>query len=129
MEKNSQKQDKDVEILEAEAKASMFSDFVQFIKKYGVVGLALGVVVGQAVKSLVDNLVANIVNPLLTLITQPIFNSIPGNGSFSSLAFYGIRFGAFILEVINFLILMLIVYLVIRFFLSRFIDEAELKKV
>jgi large conductance mechanosensitive channel len=125
----SKTQEKELETAESEVKTTLFTDFINFIKKYGVIGLALGVVVGQAVKSLVDNLVANIINPLLTIITEPIFKSIPGNGNFSSLAFYNIRIGAFVLELINFVILMMIVYFAIRFFLSRFIDAGELDKI
>jgi large conductance mechanosensitive channel len=102
-------------------KATLFGEFFQFIKKYGVVGLALGVVVGGAVKTLVDSLVLNLINPIL--------GRVIGRVNFSELIFYDIKYGQFLTDAINFLILMFLVYLTIKFFISRFVDEEELKKI
>ncbi len=46
----------------------MISGFVQFIRKQGVVGLAIGFILGGAISKLVSALVADIVNPLLGLL-------------------------------------------------------------
>lgn len=121
MEAKKQDLKEEIEVLQEEKKANIFGDFLVFIKKYGVVGLAMGVVVGGAVKTLVDSLVNNIINPIL--------GKIIGKVSFRDYTPYDIPVGSFITDFINFIILMFLVYLSIRFFISKFIDEDELKKI
>jgi large conductance mechanosensitive channel len=104
-----------------DSKASFAKEFLEFIKKYGVLGLAIGVITGTAVKSLVDNFVLNIINPVLGRLVSA--------DSLTTLEIFGIKYGAFLNELINFVILMLIVFIFIRFFLSKFIDEEDLKKI
>ena len=45
-------------------KMSMWSEFMDFIKKQNVVSVALGLVAGLATKTLVDALVADLVTPI-----------------------------------------------------------------
>ena len=44
----------------------IWEEFVDFIKKYGVVGLAIGFIIGSASKDLVNALVADILMPVIT---------------------------------------------------------------
>jgi hypothetical protein len=71
-------------------------EFIAFIKKYGVLGLAIGVVTGNAVKSLVDSFTINIVNPILGRLVS--------EGSLTSLEIWGVRYGAFLNEFDQFLL-------------------------
>ena len=48
--------------------ASGFADeFIQFMKAYGVIGLAVGFVMGAAIKDYVKVLVNDLINPLIGL--------------------------------------------------------------
>jgi large conductance mechanosensitive channel len=100
---------------------SFIKSFIQFIKKYGVVGLALGVVIGNAVKTLVDSFVNNIISPLLGKIIQ--------QGSLTNWVVWDIHIGSFINDLINFLILLFIVYLSITLIIGRFLTEDEKKQL
>jgi len=98
---------------------SFFADFFHFIQKYGVIGLALGVVIGGAVKTLVDSLVINIVNPIIAKIV--------GKNELSTITFFDIKVGNFLNDSINFLLLMFIVYFTIAVLMKRFLSEDEKK--
>lgn len=103
-------------------KISFITEFFDFIKKFGVIGLALGVVIGSAVKTLVDSLVSNIINPILGIII--------GKTDFSSLVIAGnIKIGSFINDIINFVILLFVVYMTVKIFLDRFLSEDEKKSL
>jgi len=98
---------------------SFVEEFFSFLKKFGVIGLALGVIIGSAVKTLVDSFVKYIIEPLL--------GKIIGKVNLSGIEFYDIKIGSFVNEVINFMILMLVVYLAISFLIKRFLSEDEIK--
>lgn len=53
-------------IPEPEKKTGIWIEFVEFINKYGVVGLAIGFIIGGASKDLVNALVADILMPVIT---------------------------------------------------------------
>ena len=95
--------------------------FIQFIKKYGVVGLALGVVIGNAVKTLVDSLVANIISPILGKIIQ--------QGELASWVVWDIKIGSFVSDLINFVILLFIVYLAIKLIIGKLLSDDEKKQL
>ncbi len=85
--------------------------FIHFIRTQGVVGFATGFILGRAMSDLVGSFVNDIVNPLIGLVF----------GRFSDLSKLAvtvgsstIKYGNFISLAINFVILALVVYLVIR---------------
>ncbi|MEI6728591.1 MAG: MscL family protein [bacterium] len=98
-------------------KTTFIKEFFEFIRKFGVIGLALGVVIGGAVKTLVDSLVLNIVNPILAKII--------GKTDLSYLQWEGIKFGSFLNDIINFVVLLAIVYFTIRFLIGNLLSEDE----
>jgi large conductance mechanosensitive channel len=100
-----------------EKKENLLVDFIDFIKKYGVVGLAVGVVIGQAVTKLVNSLVDNIINRILAKVL-----GLVDLGSFSP---FDIKIGSFITDLINFIIITFVVYISIRFFIIRFLGDEE----
>ena len=85
--------------------------FVEFIRKQGVVGLAIGFLLGGAVSKIVASFVEDIVSPFLGLILGPV-------GVFTDLSIKMgesyIRIGSFISNLIDFIIICAIVYFVFR---------------
>jgi len=90
--------------------------FVNFIREQGVVGLAVGLVLGVASKSVIDSLVANIFNPFIGLIgnggnldSKYVCMKSVGTECQNKLAY-----GAFISDVLSFIIIAAVVYFVIK---------------
>lgn len=85
-------------------------EFKEFISRGNVVDMAVGVIIGGAFTAIVNSLVNDIFNPLLGLIT--------GGTDFSTLSFgFGdaqFMYGSFITAVINFLLVALVLFLVIK---------------
>lgn len=80
--------------------------FVEFIRKQGVVGLAIGFIVGVATGTVVTSLVTDLINPII--------GAIVGQGSLDTLTFHigdaVFNYGHFIGVVINFAIILAVVY-------------------
>ncbi len=87
----------------------MLKDFANFIREKGVLGLAVGLVVGGAVTKLVSSLVESFIAPLIGLIT-----GAAGNFADAKFVVAGAEFtyGSFISNLVDFLAVMLVVYLV-----------------
>lgn len=86
-----------------------FGEFKTFILRGNVLDLAVGVIIGAAFQNIVTSLTANIISPIL--------------GSFSEVDFSGfsltvgkltLKYGAFITDVINFVIMAFVVFLLIK---------------
>lgn len=83
------------------------SGFIEFVRKQGIVGLAVGFVLGAAVSKLVAAVVADIVNPVVGLALGK------GAGIASSTLSVGgaeILYGHLITSFIDFAIIALVVY-------------------
>jgi large conductance mechanosensitive channel len=117
-------------------KVELFDEFMGFIVKFGVIGLAIGTVVGGAVKELVDSIVKNILGPILGLIPNMkgleslnIARDAAGKFILNGVADKGdsivLNYGPFIGSLINFLALMLVVFLVIKFVISHVMTDDE----
>jgi large conductance mechanosensitive channel len=104
--------------------ADFAKEFMDFLKKFGVIGLAIGVVVGGAVKTLVDEIVSNIVTPLI----NKIISMIIGSKSLTTPDFGipGLNLGALISAFISFAVLMFIVFTAVKLILNKFISKEEL---
>lgn len=100
--------------------------FSEFVRQQGVVGLAIGFVLGVQVKSLIDQLVASFINPLLGLI-------LPGKGSLAEKSFsltaggqtQHFVWGAFVFQLITFLIVAAVVYCVFKGFKLDKLDKPK----
>ena len=103
------------------------SGFSQFIREYGVVGLAVGFVFGTQVKAVVDQLTVTFINPIIGLV-------LPGKGdlvqktytlhSFSKHATFG--WGAFLNTFISFILVVAIIYFIIK---ALKLDKFDMPKV
>jgi large conductance mechanosensitive channel len=97
------------------------SGFRNFILRGNLVDLAVAVVIGSQFSGLVHQFVQSIVNPLLALAGgKPNFNSLVvkvGRSTFT--------YGAFLTEVISFLIAALVVYYILVLPTSRLLRLVE----
>lgn len=86
-----------------------FSEFKEFISRGNVIDLAVGVIIGGAFSSIVTALTDNII--------KPIINCIGGaevQGKIHLLGDNYIDYGAFISAVINFLIMAVIIFFIVK---------------
>lgn len=85
------------------------SEFKEFIARGNVIDLAVGVIIGGAFQAIVNSLVGDIISPLLGLF---------GGVDFSNLSVkildVELKYGSFITAVINFLIMAVIIFLLIK---------------
>ena len=93
-----------------EKSKGFFGEFKEFITKGNVMDMAVGVIIGAAFKAIVDSLVNDILMPFIGIFVKA--------DSLSTLAVTvgsaKITYGAFISAIINFLILALILFLIVR---------------
>lgn len=92
-------------------------EFSNFIRKQGVVGLAIGFLMGGAVSKLVGSFVNDIIQPFLGMI----FGSTEG---LKSMKYESVTYGNFIATFIDFVIVAAVVYFVLEKFVK--IDKAKL---
>lgn len=85
----------------------MIKEFVEFLKQYGVIGLAIAVIIGGKLNLLVTSLVNDLITPL---ILQPALNAA-GVAHIAELNFNGITYGKFIAALIDFFVVAFIVFL------------------
>ena len=89
----------------------MLKEFKEFAMKGNVIDLAVGVVIGAAFQKIIDALVNDIIMPLIAALL--------GKVDFSDLAFMikdtPIKYGNFITEVINFLIIAFSIFLAVKY--------------
>jgi len=88
----------------------LVDEFVQFLNKYGVIGLAIAFIMGSAVNKLVSALVNYIVMPVITFF-------IPGGGWREALLYLGpieVQVGQFAGAMLDFLIISLVVFFIMK---------------
>lgn len=94
-------------------------EFKEFISRGNVMDMAVGVIIGGAFTAIVNSLVGDLITPILGLIT--------GGMDFSALSVKvgqaEFKYGAFISAIINFLLIALVL-----FFLIKFINRLHVKK-
>lgn len=111
-----------------------FEDFKAFIAKGNVIDMAVAVVIGGAFGKIVTSLVNDIVMPVISLITGGIAVSdwkyvITPADEAAGVAESAINYGVFIQNIIDFLIIALVIFTVLRVCLnvkSRFEKKEEI---
>jgi len=89
----------------------MWSEFKKFIAKGNVIDLAIGVIIGGGFQKIVNSLVNDIIMPFVSIFTGKIdFNDMVFN--FGNVS---IKYGSFITNVINFLIMAFSVFLLVKY--------------
>jgi len=111
---------------------SQVKGFIDFIKSQGVIGLAVGLVLGGAVTVLVKSLVDNVVMPPIGLLlgsaeglkglTWTMANTSDG---LPAVLYYGV----FLNDMINFVVIALVVYLIVKLLKVEKVEaKVDLKK-
>ncbi|MFH0904375.1 MAG: MscL family protein [Methanobacteriota archaeon] len=93
-----------------EEKKSFMQEFMDFLNKYGVIGLAIAFVMGAAVTKLVAALVADLIMPIVGAL-------IPGGDwRTATLDIGNIKFmvGDFVGALIDFIIIALVIFLIVK---------------
>ena len=95
-----------------EKKKSFMGEFKTFIARGNVMDMAVGVIIGGAFSTLVTSLTDNLISPILGILGKVNFDAMMwdvfGDGK---LVF---KYGAFITSVINFLIMALVLFLIVK---------------
>lgn len=102
-------------------------EFKDFISRGNVMDLAVGIIIGGAFTSIVSSLVNDIINPLLGLFGGMNFDQIKIN----LLGEVTLYYGKFITAVINFLIMALVIFLIIKVMntaAAKFVQKEEDKE-
>ncbi|MCJ7651915.1 MAG: MscL family protein [Candidatus Lokiarchaeota archaeon] len=82
-------------------------EFLNFIKKYKVLGLASAFILGLAVNALILSLATDIITPIIGIF-------IPGFSSIADIKLGVFGIGNFIAAIINFIIIALIIFLIVK---------------
>lgn len=94
-------------------KASRINGFVSFIRENAVVGLAVGFVIGAQVQSVVKQLIASFVDPSFTLLFGQALSQRSATFHFNGHT-ADFAWGSFAYVLIDFLFVLLAVYLIIK---------------
>lgn len=98
----------------------MVSEFKEFISKGNVVDLAVGVIIGAAFGKIVTSLVDQVVMPPIGLLLGGVdFSSLeivlkPEDPATEAIEKVAIQYGAFINTLIQFLIVALVIFLIVK---------------
>lgn len=101
----------------ANAGSSQLKSFMEFIRTQGVIGLAVGLVLGGAVSILVKSLVDNIVMPPIGLLlgsAEGLKGLAWTLGTTTAGLPADLKYGTFLNDFINFLVIALVIYALVR---------------
>jgi large conductance mechanosensitive channel len=105
----------------------MLSEFKDFIAKGNVMDMAVGIIIGAAFTAIVSSLVADLINPIIGLFTggldftnnyAVLGGDVPAGASLEAAREAGasvFAYGAFIMAIINFLIIAFVVFMLVRY--------------
>ncbi len=82
-------------------------EFLEFIKQYKILGLAAAFIIGLAVNALILSLAQDIITPIIVLF-------VPGFDSLAEFTFGPFGIGNFIANAINFLIVAIIIFFIVK---------------
>lgn len=85
----------------------MIKEFIDFLKKYGVIGLAIAVIIGGKLNELITSLVNDLLMPL---IFQPALKAANVD-DIRKLSYNGILYGKVLGATIDFLIVAIVIFL------------------
>ncbi len=104
----------------------MLQEFKDFIAKGNVMDMAVGIIIGAAFTAIVKSMVGDLINPIIGLFLGGVdftnlFVVLSGGGPYDSLAAARdagaavFAYGAFVMAVINFLIIAFVVFMLVRY--------------
>lgn len=93
----------------------MIKEFIQFLKNYGVIGLAIAVIIGGKLNELVTSFVNDLMMPL---VFQPALKAANVD-DIRKLHFNGIYYGKVVGSFIDFMVVAIIVFLFAKIILKE----------
>ena len=117
----------------------MIQEFKDFIAKGNVMDMAVGIIIGAAFTAIVTSLVGDLINPIIGLVSGGVDftnnyavlgGEVPAGASLESAREAGasiFAYGAFIMAVINFLIIAFVVFMLVKM-VNRIKDAAVAKE-
>ena len=105
----------------------MFKEFKEFAMRGNIVDLAVGVIIGGAFQKIVNSLVNDLIIPVMSIFIGKI--------DYSSLQFtinnVSIKYGSFITNVINFIIIAFALFLFLRYInkLNKNLENVKIKNM
>ena len=105
----------------------MLKEFKDFAMRGNVVDMAVGIIIGAAFTAIVSSLVADLINPIIGLFTggldftnnyAVLGGDVPAGASLEAAREAGasvFAYGAFIMAIINFLIIAFVVFMLVRY--------------
>ena len=93
----------------------MFKEFFDFLKQYGVIGLAIAVIIGGKANELVSSVVSDLLMPM---VFQPALKAANVD-DIRKLSYHGILYGKVIGTAIDFVIVALVVFLIAKVILRE----------
>lgn len=99
------------------------NEFKEFINRGNVVDMAVGVMIGAAFKAIVDSVVEDLLSPVIGIIFKQDFSELKyilepavyaEDGITIVKEAVSINYGAFIMAVVNFLIIAVILFLMVK---------------
>lgn len=117
----------------------MLSEFKDFIARGNVMDMAVGIIIGAAFTAIVSSVVADLINPIIGLFTGGLdftnnyivlSGDVPAGASLEAAREAGaavFAWGAFVMAVINFLIIAFVVFMLVRY-VNKVKDAAFKKK-
>ena len=104
----------------------VINEFKEFINRGNVVDMAVGVMIGAAFKAIVDSVVKDLISPVIGLIFKQDFNDLKivlqdavtntlEDGTIEIVKeAITINYGAFIMAIVNFLIIAVILFIMVK---------------
>lgn len=92
-------------------------EFKAFAMQGSVIDLAVGIVIGTAFNAIVTSLVADVVMPIVAMLF--------GKPDFSQLMIGQVMIGNFITNIVNFIIIALSVFVVLKFLMRKDMKKTE----
>ncbi len=93
----------------------MVKEFIDFLKQYGVIGLAIAVIIGGKLNELVSSVVSDLLMPL---VFQPALRAANVD-DIRKLSYNGILYGKVLGTTIDFLIVAFVVFLLAKYVLRE----------
>lgn len=88
---------------------SFMNEFKEFAMRGNVMDMAVGIIIGAAFTAIVTSLVDDIISPLIGLFVKVDFTDLAAN-----VMGVDIRYGAFIMAIINFVIVAFVLFCIIK---------------
>lgn len=93
-----------------EKQGKFFNEFKEFALRGNVIDLAVGVLIGGAFQTVVKSLTENIISPILGCVSEVDFSEFT-----LKVGKLNLTYGAFITDIINFVIMALVIFLIVKF--------------